>query len=98
MNTNLNLYQINTTAWEEEDFLLMTSLTEEQITKVITPIVEKEREREQEMFAGENPSSVSWIELVAEYDNDYLVGELVKAYPDAVIIHYTLDNIDLISI
>ena len=33
-----------------------------------------------------------------DYDNDYLVGELVKAYPEAVVIHYTLDNIDLISI
>lgn len=91
MNTNLNLYQINTTAWEEEDFLLMTSLTEEQITKVITPIVEECRElelmNEVQQF-GDN----------GDYDNDYLVGELVKAYPDAVIIHYTLDNIDLISI
>ena len=91
MQTNLNLYQINTTAWDEEDFLLMTSLTEEQITKVITPIVEECRElelmNEVQQF-GDN----------GDYDNDYLVGELVKAYPDAVIIHYTLDNIDLISI
>lgn len=98
MNTNLSLYQINTTAWEEEDFLLMTSLTEEQITKVITPIVEQERERERTMFEGENPKSVSWIELVSEYDNDFLVGELVKAYPDATIIHYNPSQIDLISI
>jgi hypothetical protein len=42
--TNLNLYQVNTIAWDEEDFILLTSLTEEQITEVITPIVEAERE------------------------------------------------------
>ena len=80
MQTNLNLYQINTTAWEEEDFLLMTSLTEEQITKVITPIVMDERDND------------------ISYDNDYLVGELVKAYPKATIIHYNPSSIDLISI
>jgi len=39
-----NLFQINTTAWDEEDFLLITTLTEEQIVKVITPIVMDERE------------------------------------------------------
>ena len=48
MNANLNLFQINTTAWEEEDFLLMTSLTEKEITEVINPIVKLEREEETE--------------------------------------------------
>lgn len=81
MNTNLNLYQVNTTAWEEEDFLLLTSLTEEQITNVLTPIIEEQREKEED-----------------DYDNDFLVGELVKAYPDATIIHYNPSQIDLISI
>ena len=81
MNTNkLELFQINTTAWEEEDFLLLTSLTEEQITKVITPIVMDEREKD------------------IAYDNDYLVMELVKAYPNDVVTHYVPSNIDLISI
>lgn len=46
--SNLNLFQVNTTAYDEEDFLLLTSLTEEQITKVITPIVEDERENDVE--------------------------------------------------
>jgi len=76
----LNLYQVNTTAWEEEDFLLMTSLTDEQITEVITPIVELERESNN------------------EYDNDFLVRELERAYPDATIIHYNPTDIETISI
>jgi hypothetical protein len=42
----LNLFQISTTAWEEEDFLLQTNLTEEDIVKVITPIVMDEREND----------------------------------------------------
>jgi hypothetical protein len=80
MNTNLNLYQVNTTAWDEEDFLLLTSLTEKEITEVITPIVNLEREND------------------TEYDNDFLVRELERAYPKATVIHYNPSQIDLISI
>jgi hypothetical protein len=36
--------EINTTAWEEENFVLFTDLTEGQIVNVITPIVMAERE------------------------------------------------------
>jgi uncharacterized protein YpuA (DUF1002 family) len=42
--TDLRLVQVNTTAWEEEDMLLITNLTDEQIQSVVTPIVERERE------------------------------------------------------
>jgi len=81
MNNNLDIYQINTTAWDEEDFLILTSLTEEQVTNVLTPIINKLRDEEDD-----------------DYDNDFLVGELVKAYPNATIIHYNPSQIDLISI
>jgi len=37
------IVRINTTAFSEEDFLLLTDLTEEQITEVIAPIVDRER-------------------------------------------------------
>jgi hypothetical protein len=40
----MNLFRINTTAYEEEDFLLVTDLTESQIKKVIKPLVRAERE------------------------------------------------------
>jgi hypothetical protein len=42
------LFQINTTAWDEEDFLLETTLTEEQIVSVIKPIVMNERDNDVE--------------------------------------------------
>lgn len=42
----MRVVRINTTAYEEEDFFLMTDLTDEQIEEVITPIVELERNDE----------------------------------------------------
>jgi|LauGreDrversion4_2_1035121.scaffolds.fasta_scaffold754094_2 hypothetical protein len=44
---NLRLVQVNTTAYEEEDMLLITNLTDKQIEWVVTPIVERERESEE---------------------------------------------------
>jgi hypothetical protein len=40
----MRLFKINTTAYEEEDFFLLTDLTEQEITEVINPIVMAERD------------------------------------------------------
>lgn len=40
----MKAYEINTTAWEEENLILFTDLTEGQIKKIIEPIVINERE------------------------------------------------------
>jgi len=40
----MEIYQINTTAYKEEDFTLLTDLTEDQITEVINPLVMAERD------------------------------------------------------
>lgn len=40
----MNIFRVNTTAYEEEDFYLHTELTEEDIVEVITPIVNAERD------------------------------------------------------
>lgn len=42
----MRVVRINTTAYKEEDFFLMTDLTDEDIEVVITPIVELERNNE----------------------------------------------------
>lgn len=42
--TNFNIVEINTTAFKEENFILVTSLTDEEIDVVISPIVSNERE------------------------------------------------------
>lgn len=39
-------YKINTTAYHEEDFLLITDLTRPQVEDVIRPIVDAERDND----------------------------------------------------
>ena len=41
----MKAFKINTTAWEEDNFTLLTDLTESQIVRIITPIVMAERNR-----------------------------------------------------
>ena len=40
----MKIFKVNTTAYEEEDFFLLTDLTEQYITEVINPIVMAERD------------------------------------------------------
>jgi len=40
----MKAFEINTTAWDEENFVILTDLNEIQIKKVIEPIVLSERE------------------------------------------------------
>ncbi len=69
----MNVFKINTTAYEEEDFYLLTSLTEKEIVKVIKPIVQAERDNDiEENF----------------YDNDTLTQALKEAYPKATVEMY----------
>jgi hypothetical protein len=42
----MQVFKINTSAWGEEDFYLMTTLDEEQIKKIIQPMVDYEREND----------------------------------------------------
>lgn len=44
----MKLYRVNTTAYEEEDFFLLTDLTEQDITEVVNPIVMAERDEDEE--------------------------------------------------
>ena len=78
----VRIVRINTTAFEEEDFLLLTDLTDEEIEEVIKPIVEAEREEDEDSF----------------YDNDSLVSALEVSYPNNVIKYYTADTLDEITI
>lgn len=40
----MNLFSVNTTAFDEENFILITTLTEQDIVEVINPIVNAERD------------------------------------------------------
>ena len=40
----MNIYRINTTAYSEEDFFILTSLKFEDVVEVINPLVMQERD------------------------------------------------------
>jgi hypothetical protein len=83
MTTNLNLYKVNTSAHNEEDFLILTSLTDKEIKETLEPIVLIERQ----VTNGD-----------VMFNNEDYIHLLQKEYPQAIVIHYTIDGIETISI
>lgn len=81
----MKAFEINTTAFDEENFVLFTDLTEGQIVDVITPIVMAERERDE------------WHTNDKWYTNDDLIDALMEAHPSNKVYAYQ-NNIKLISI
>lgn len=81
---SIRLVRVNTTSSDEEDFLLVTDLLDDEIQDIVTPIVEAERE---------NPE-----DDVHFYDNEGLVWALKDHYPNNVIIQYTIDSLDSLTI
>lgn len=49
----MNIVRINTSAYDEEDFYLLTNLTNAQIQAVIEPMVDEERKND-EVFSNED--------------------------------------------
>jgi len=81
---NIRIVEVNTTAYQEENFVLLTDLSDEQIEVVIKPIVDKERnETDEEEFY---------------YDNEELFGALEEAYPNNIVIFYSDKGFDEITI
>lgn len=70
----MKVFKVNTTAYTEEDFYLLTDLTEEDIVEVVTPIVNAERDGYQEydndmlLDALKKRYSRKKIELYTEFD------------------------------
>lgn len=68
----MNVFKINTTAYSEEDFFILTTLKVEDVVEVINPIVMAERDGESDDY----------------YDNDTLVAALKHRFPKHTIEHY----------
>ena len=74
----LRIVEINTTAYVDEDFLLLTDLSDEQIQSIIGPIVEMEREQDieydNEILVDElkNVYPNNFIELYTKETIDYI--------------------------
>jgi len=81
---NIRIVEVNTTAFQEENFVLLTDLSDEQIEEVIRPIVEKERN------ATEDEDCF--------YDNEELFGALQETYPNNIVIFYSDTDFDTIEI
>lgn len=64
----MKLYKVNTTAYEEDDFFLLTDLSEQDITEVVHPIVMAERDGEEEY---DNESIL--IALKRRYPNQTII-------------------------
>jgi hypothetical protein len=84
LKESVRLVRVSTTSCEEEDFLLLTDLTDDEIQDIVTPIVESERENPQDD--------------VHFYDNEGLFWALKENYSRSLIILYTLDGIDTLTI
>ena len=63
----MKLFKINTTAFDEEDFFIITDLKEQDITEVIQPIVNAERDG---YDVYDNDSLVG--ALIERYPNNYV--------------------------
>lgn len=42
----MNIFKISTSNWDDEDFILFTSLNEKQVRQVIQPMVDEERQED----------------------------------------------------
>jgi hypothetical protein len=63
----MNIFRIKTTANIEEDLILVTTLKEQQIEEIVTPIVEEER------AGGEEYDNGTLVKaLKKEYPDEYL--------------------------
>jgi len=61
----MRVIRVNTTAYSEEDFFLLTTLTDEQIIECIQPIINAERNEEKE-YDNED----LWKALTYEYPSE----------------------------
>lgn len=70
----MKVFRVNTTAYEEEDFFLLTDLTEQKITEVIQPMVMAERDEYEEydndmiLSALEKRYPKNKITMILEFD------------------------------
>jgi hypothetical protein len=69
----MDIFRINTTAFVEEDFFLLTNLSREQIEEVITPIVLIERNEGEEYNNDDLVSAlqITYPNAIVEYLTEF---------------------------
>ena len=71
---NIRIVEVWQNSWEEENLLLLTTLTNDQIKEVLLPLLEEERNSED----GE-----------VIYANDDMASKLLEAYPNEMVLLYS---------
>ena len=71
---NIRIVEVWQNSWEEENLLLLTTLTNDQIKEVLLPLLEEER-------ACENGEVI--------YANDDMASKLLEAYPNEMVHLYS---------
>lgn len=70
---NIRLVEVRQNSWEEENLLLLTTLNDEQIKKLLVPLRDEERNDDEGLVI---------------YANDDMVQILSDAYPMDIVIYY----------
>ncbi|MEI8137615.1 MAG: hypothetical protein WCH21_09860 [Bacteroidota bacterium] len=67
----IRIVEVYQNSWAEENLVLLTTLTDKQITNVLNPLIEEERENEngEVIYANEDMASI----LSEKYPNDIVV-------------------------
>lgn len=73
----MNSFEINTTAWNEENFIIATDLTEDQIVNVLSPFVERKRDLDED-YTNED--------LVDELEYVYQDSTIIEVNPKRISI------------
>jgi hypothetical protein len=73
----MNSFEINTTAWNEENFIIATDLTEDQIVSVLSPFVERKRDLDED-YTNED--------LVDELEYVYQDNTIIEVNPKRISI------------
>jgi len=70
----MRVIRINTSAWSEEDFYLVTTLDDQDIVEVINPLVKAERDGEEYydndslLQALKDRFSLEYVDMYTEFD------------------------------
>lgn len=76
----IRFVEVRQNSWEQENISLLTTLNDEEIKKVLQPLVDEEREADGDVI----------------YDNDVMVQMLSETYPNDIVISYSVpDDLEL---
>lgn len=73
----IRIVEVSQNSWEEENLLLLTTLTDEEIKAILKPLIKEEREDE----SGE-----------VIYSNEDMASILSDKYPNDIVILYAEQN------